>query len=594
MNIWITRLGTTPFSEPEINEITAAAKKNPSLHKHDIFRHTEHHIDYVSVCTAADVSNKVYHDSHNQIMTAFSGLMVDKQSGERDLRSIRSISRSGGPLDEMANGIAGQYALVQISEDGFDCITDCLGSYKVFWHQGDDQALYVSNYLPLIQLFKTSRPNLRFFSNWIAASGTYGCETEEMEVFTLPEYGRIRWTPKTGAQHTPRQNLSTLLQPEQDYEELVETTAREWRHSAQNLVNNHEIAVSLSGGYDSRLALNIFWGLDRRKIECFTYPDHINDVRLAKMVAADHGFSHEVLKPSTNLPDLEEVHTFTVQSTYPFLCYSNATALLFNDRILEIFKGHQKVKITGDGGDTHLGIKKFKNATRQIGQNAIHSLTDQLVSKDILKTEAYLEIQSGLRKHYSEKYLEFLPVNEPAEKLPSMHYYLERFGNYQSYKLINVRMNSDLFFPYGNESFLKSVFTSPIRDLIRPNQNSLHHRLSRSFTQNADRPIPFSRNLHWNAGTLDKMNYNLHLNYINPLRTILFGSKEKLSRRIQHDFFTSNRPSYREVLHSYADSELWDYFDQTAITGWLSDDRPISNKKIKVLSRIVPLLKKGL
>lgn len=590
MNLWIARLGSdTSFTKDDIENTKKIAADFSTLDSSTVYLYEASEVHYLSIHTPSGSGKKNYH-SENGSLLAYSGLPVARSSDEIDYRSAKNLAGSNTGLTGIHKKIMGQYSVLRAGDGSFECITDPLSIHNVFYHCTQEGTIYVSNYVPLIRLFKQPETNIEFYVTWIAAGGTYGYSTEEKDLFTLPEYGHLVWTSKDGFRIEKYSDLSEIIQPEDDWEEYLDVAAREFKNGARYLTARHQSVIPLSGGFDSRQILNMFSGFDPSKVECYTYPDHLYDKKLAPKVAGDHGISHELLKPS-GIPPINVLDEFLLTRTYPFFCYSYIFGYQFHEQVDTIFNDRSKVRVKGDGGGTDYGLRKFSVSDDAEGEKAITILVDHLMKMNFLTPKAYSKIRSGLTDHYRDKYLPFVEGKGTSHKLSLMHIYLERLCGYQSRKVFNNYYVGDSYQPYANDTFLKTVFASPSQYLRRNRKGGIHHRLTHKLIDGKISPIPFGTTVHWDATNRERFKYKVKRRVIDKVLKHTFQTDTKYASVIRQKFFEQNRSYFLDILHSTKNSVLWDYFDRELLIKEIANENGMEIKKMKVYFRIIPLLK---
>ena len=588
MNFWIVKLGISQLTETEQrifnNEVSNYLNKKVQINLN--FQKKNTHLISYSVHPT-----KNYHSVSNDLF-GFSGLLVGHSDLSIDLRNAGKISEklvNIGDITDLANG---QFSLYQTCNGSFECIVDRLGSYKVFYFTHNEH-VYVTNFTRVISELKPSKPNIEFYINFIATGGTYGNYTDDQEVNTLPESGRLKWSAHEGLIIDQYASMNDLYEPEGAYEELLERAALSMKNSAKYLTKYHEVALSLSGGFDSRLVLEMYADSSNRNIQTFTFPDNALDEKLAKKVAKSYGFSHVVLNPSS-MPDLTEMTQFSESNLAPYRNYDNVVGYIFDESYRSHFTDSNYVILNGNGGDIDdYGIKKFKNLDQISEFDAIDSLLQKIVNKEILTDAGYKQIYEHLKKYYLSKYSPLLKGKGNHHKLRLLYFIFERFGNYQGYKFFINYFKEDLYLPFSNPDFVR-VSMSPLRqELMRSEPESLHRHLSTIFMNGRKRAIPFSSSEHWDIGTLHRYNKRIG-HYLHQKFLKRFDKPAiKYSSKIRSEFFDQNLKYYKEVIHNSTDSSIWSFIDREHVQSLLNDENFKYYKGGELLSKIIPLLNSG-
>ncbi len=589
MNCWIVKLGQTVFDENDFKKIKNEIGNPLALRKKQFFEYKSEGVHYVSISTSSELTEKKYHSIKNDSLIAYSGLLAGFDP-DLDLRSADVLRTELDELTEITQKADGQFALIMAANNKFECIVEPLGTYKVFYYEAPDNTVYISNQVRLIRLFKEQELNYRFYMNWICSNGNFGYMSNEKNVFLLPEFGRIEWSTLSGLKVDSYDNIEKLINPSDRPEIFLTKSAEEWKNSGKYLVKYHAPVISLSGGFDSRVILYLFWGMGGFNLETFTYPDLTYDSVSAKKIAADMGVSHKFLKPA-ELPTVEQLDKFISENSRPFLCYSMVADYVVFDEINSVLEKLSKVKLTGTGGDTDLGLRKYKSAIANSIDESIKNLARSFIKSEFLRVEYQQELYNEIQDYYHNKYAGLLTGDDSANKLLPIYYHFERFRAYQSYKLINNNFVSDNHVIYGNVNFLKFVFATDIGNLYRHKKECVHHQYVKAFSGNGAAHIPFSKSVYWDANKFERIKFRLKRKHLDKYREKLFGPRLKFFEKIRRDFYEKNVDHFREVVHSNTSSRLWDFLDRDAILKCVNSDASSIEKKRRIVLRIVPMLK---
>src|SRR5699024_10277086 len=153
-----------------------------------------------------------------------------------------------------------------------------------------------SNYIRLLKLFKTPEVNTNAFLDWLAFESVLLQETEEKDIHALPYYGILRWNQLDDSLSIDQyKDVSDIVYNDTPTDILFDKVVSRFKSSARYLNEYHNPTVTLSGGYDSRLVLSMFWGMDIQSLNTYTFYDNHYDVKIAKKVAKDFGVKHRIL-----------------------------------------------------------------------------------------------------------------------------------------------------------------------------------------------------------------------------------------------------------------------------------------------------------
>ena len=588
MNHWIIKLGSDLFGKSDIETIKNFISKSCSAPTSYLFEFKRDHIHYVSFVPDSSQNDLNYHHESQEVLVGYSGLIACNTSSNTNYTNANSLSPYIYDLNRIFDVVDGSFAVFKISDTSFECLTDTLSTHKVFYWQGNEKEVFVSNRFELIKLFVRPEPNLLFYLQYIAAGGLYGNSTDHARIFSTTGCARLRWNASDGLQVDRYEPLEEIIKNNEAYEDLIRQTCLQLKNVAQYLVTYHKPVISLSGGFDSRVAINMFWGLNKENLTAYTFPDISVDTQIAKRLASTHGISHYILRPSSK-PDIEELDDFIQQIQTPFFDYNHVFRYLFNDQIQAILRKKNAVLLTGLGGATHFGVSGYKKVHDFKGKEAIMCLLGYLIKKDYLTVEGYEALKNHMTNYYTEAYLQLMNKNTPGYHLANYHFFFERFGNYQAFKNHINSSENNYYLPFGNKRFLQSVFASPKEKLFRQKKYSIHHELNYQLTNGSTSRIPFTKNIHWDATKLNRIEYRLERRIKQNLLN-RFKVGKKYSDKVRRTFFYDNLSHYKEIIQSQKKSELWDFFDREKIDNILLQENLYDNHS-SFISKIVPLLK---
>lgn len=589
MNLWITKISQTRFSKTDRSNFSQIISDKFS-HKFEVFEHKTPDIHFLSFSKNQTKYKKYIHSRNEQEVFSYSGIIIDTKESVIDYRNAEVLANNNVDTNDLTNHLCGQFALVSIKNNEFRCVVDNLGLYKVFYYSDAQKNIYISNHLSFIQGVKKSKRNFDFLINFIANGGTFGHETMEKDVLTLPESGELRWSPGSGLTIKRYQEFSELFTPPPG--DPIETTGRQLQQIATYLTKYHDVLIPLSGGYDSRTILNMFWGRYSNNLTAYSYLDHPYDFKTAKKLARKYGVNHIEIMPG-EIPSVNELHQFSLER-YPFVCYSSVFKYVFYETSQKKLYNTEKVELWGNGGAIDMGVAGFGDMDNLSPKKSIEKLASKKVNRTILTQDAYKHFHTRVTDYYSEKYS---PLFDQVKNfnLPTAHYMFERFASYQGHKYSDSYSDGSKvhYFPYGNKYFVQLTLSSDTKELMRRKKGGLHHQLTDFLTDKKSPRVPYAKSLHWNATKSDKAAYYLKRDYVDRLFKKLNLTKDKYSNQVRNSFFDKNEEHFIDVVHSYSNSKLWDFIDYNHVKNSLENPK---NRKMnmKLLFRIIPLLKEGL
>lgn len=600
MNIWLTKLGDTRFSKQEVLEVKKFVFdkfSNTNISESACFEYKNKGVHYLSFDLSNGESKKAfnYADSENNL-TAFSGLLVSTSSTTTDFRKAESIHNHSNNPSYISSNVSGNFAVLRAEESKFQCFVDHLGVHKVFYFKDAGGQIYVSNFIQLIKLFKKPDTNVPALLDWVIFESILHQETEEKNVFTLPEYGILKWDQKKGGLVIDHyKNLTSILYKNSTSDELLNDAVSSMKASATYLTNYHNPTFTLSGGYDSRLILNSFWNLDTSGMQAYTYADNYYDVKKAKKVAKDFGISHSVLEFSENIPTLQEIHDYLVSTNFPFFKYSDVFRYLVKKSLNSSYHNDLNgVLIKGTMGNTDRRIIELSYLDKYEGTEAISIFLKNKMEKveSNFFNKEYLKFLHGrIESYYKKKYLPFVSGRGKDHKL-------KYFLHWENHKKTDERIGgenasffNDIYWPLATESLLTLIYNSDETVLHRGHKESIYHQLNRAFTNGEDKPIHFSNGLHWEANKLSRAFTRLKRNKIEKKLQKIFNFKDKTTSQIKDEFYRENKDKALKILEGVNNSVLWDYLDRDYVIKQYRGSSNYDNANIQfIFKHLLPIL----
>ncbi|MCC5943267.1 MAG: hypothetical protein JJU37_17115 [Balneolaceae bacterium] len=619
MNNWIVKLGGQPFSDKDTKKIKDYLSELIDSDASSVQTFNVRGVSYISNYVDVSLTGKRYQHIDDDQLVGYSGLLAGTTTRDIDLRDAKNIKENLGDIDNIYDIATGHFSLFKATNSHFECIVDALPGYKIFYHQQQDGTVYVSNLPGLIKLFKPNRPNISFFINYICADGTYGNQTDDGDIFVLPAFGKLTWSKNNGLCIGVYHKISDLIDGKSNIKELIQKTSDEYKNVARYIVKYHKAAISQSGGYDSRIAISMFQGLDPDRIMCYTFPDHPNDRNLAKKLVKYYGFDHQFISP-TDIPSVDKLDNFLNKESPFFIDYNNVFTYLLHDGITSVYKDQKQVQFIGLGGESYENFTKFKCivddnitinepsfedlnlANGLISSEAplsslrkIDLLAKKTVDPGFLSKDGYQAIRNKLFLHYYNSYNDILDQKSIKDyQIANIHFLFERLGNYQAYKNYFFTRERDFFLPFGNKIFLQAVLNSPEEYLYRSKKNSLHHQLSKLLTNGDSPKYNFTRGLHWDATKVQKYKYHRIDKKFDSIAKKIFGTKEKFTTNIRKKFFYDNLSHFEDVVNTHSNSELWNYLDKQKVKSLFNSPENLYKNHSDIITKVVPLLKKGI
>jgi hypothetical protein len=585
MNIWVASLGknsTLNLSTKSVKGI--AGEFFGEQNELSVFQYSMKNVEYFSV-TINNAPKFQYNQEVENKLFAYSGFPVPRGEDYPDLRSVQNWKHYLTPLPDAAKHLMGHFAVLKADEFSFECIVDNLGFQKVYYHESEENVL-VSNHLPFIKAFLKPEINETFYLQFLAAGGIVGDATQHKHIQTLTEYGWLQWNLEKGLTLKTYKDLTNMLADERDRDAILNRMLNEYNNATNYLVDYYDLIVPLSGGFDSRTVLSMFWNKDKSNVQCYNYPDQPQDRRLAKKVAKNHNVHLNLLKPET-FPTLEELFNHEKKITYSFFDFSDVFTYLFHQEIGSLFLEKPTVVISGNAGGTHYGMELQKRLSDEPLplDLTITEFVQSSINQPHLTEEGYKFLKKSLTDYYLEKYIPKLNRDTASLDFLSLFFFLERVGSYKGQQLQEKHRDRLFYMPFGSETFIQLINSTPKKDRVRGKEGGIHHTILSYFTGNQDRKIRFVNNYHWEAGNLRRLQFYLEKRYLDEKIT-----ETKFSTEMRTKIFEDNREKLFDILTSHNNSFLWDYFRKDYFSKLATGKNKINYSDIQIILKIAPLL----
>ncbi len=564
VNLWIAALGM-PINLFSKNNLCKVASKYISPEKRILTEFKHSGIHFISIGDkSAENGNNIY--ATENYLCAYDGIMVPTDLSLSLSGRAINICEKMNDIKKITKHIDGQYGVLKASSGIFNCVVDPLGSYKIYYYGDKNNRAYVSNHLPFIRELKGKDENTENVISYIVSGEFYGYSTEEKNVFVLPESGFLQWSAKAGLKVHSLQELSKFILPGQNYRTLLSNAADWLKRAANNLSKEYKCFVPLSGGLDSRLVLDAYWGNNFTNVKSYTYPDHFYDVSIAKAIAKHYGVSHTVLSPST-APTFEYLTNMIKEADYlREKNHSRVANELFKERIKEYAKNHsndKRVWVFGLSGNIDRGLKNF--GLENLGLNwssALHNFIDYQYGTDILRSEFLYYLKEKKQNYFQEKFSPYLECIEDKRKLGSLYFHFELVRMNSSYgAFINsLHYGGNFFIPLANVKLVQAIMSGPVELLSREKTGSVHHQLHKLLTNNETANIPFTTGQHWDTSKAQRYYFNLQ----RKLQRHMLDRK-KLFAKIRNQYLNENNILLAKNIRALSEGQYSIYFDKKAL-----------------------------
>ena len=575
MHIWLT-IYNNQLSATDINQgFAAKIQKIPTLSSYRFVNYEVGGFSLFSWTPSARTS-KTYLKRNEEGIFGYSGTIIDVSGKCQDMRHIDQVS---GTVKDI-HALSGQFAIFQFSNTSFRCWGDNLGTHKVFYLKKGNQ-LFVSNNLELLVQVGDCELDLQQYilQKVVADSGGHiGYKTHYKGVAMLPEHALI--TAKDGELAISEYaDLQELLNPKYSFEDNLEQTIFSFRNSAKYLRRYHDTVVPLSGGFDSRVVLAMFWGTNGRAIHTFTYNRQSNlDFVIASKLSREFNIPHVkiVLDPQK---DRELLGGFddTADDTdiFDFLIRLRSSDFYNSSEI--------KVVLTGNGGgiDWPYHFNRTLNFSASGMDKLLTEYSQKYFGNALLREEFKEEGKKEVKEYMQNKYGSLSARRNFIQLFGSGIFHFERFRNQGMDFSQRSDMIHDTFHPYGTSDFLKTVFSAEKENLMRGNRSSIHYLLYKRLTVQHAPYAPLLRENNWNDGVRKIIQKLLPL-YAKVLWKLQEGDVNTVLRR-KYAIDHSNR--YKEVILSSPNSKIWDYFTREAMFKKLERNEPITGVRMGRIAR---------
>lgn len=579
MHIWLA-INNNQLSPTDINQgFSAKIQKIPTLSS---YRFVDYELGSFSLFswTPSARTSKTYLKRNEEGVFGYSGTIIDDSGKGQDMRHIDQVSDRVQDI----NSLSGQFALFQLSDTSFRCWGDNLGSHKVFYCKKDNQILVSNNLELLVQVGDCELDLQQYILQKVVvdSGGHIGYKTHYKGVFMLPESGLV--TVKDGKLAISEYaDLRELLNPKLSFIDNLNQTVVSFKNSATYLRRYHDTVVPLSGGFDSRVVLAMFWATKGRVINTFTYNRQSNlDFMIASKLSRDFKIPHVkvVLDPRKDQELIEGFDdTADDADIFNFLVRLKSRDFYNSSDI--------RVVLSGNGGDTDWAYHFSKNLDYSATDfnQLISGYSEKFYENEFLLSNIKEEGRKEVSQYIENKYGPFATRKNFVQLFGSGIFHLERFRNQGMAFSQNVNRLHDTFNPFGTKGFLKAVFSAEKENLMRGNRNSIHYLLYNRLTDQHAPYAPLLRENNWNDGATNIIQNLLPL-YAKVLWKLQGGDVNTILRR-KYGIDQSNR--YKEVILSSPNSKIWDYFKKEEIFRKLEQNEPVTGLRMGRIANFLNL-----
>lgn len=549
MHIWLT-IYNDRLSATDINQGFAAKIQGiPTLTSNQFVCYELDGFSFFS-WSPTHRTSKTYLNKNGGSVYGYSGTIIDNSGNLEDLRHIDHVMAK---VQDVAR-LSGQFSIFQICKNTFSCWGDNLGSHKVFYVERDHQILVSNNLDLLVQVGRCEIDVKQFVLQKVVADsgGHIGYKTYYKGVSMLPENALL--TIKEGKLVTSQYtSLRKTLYPKRPFDENLNQTVHCFKNSAEYLRRYHEAVVPLSGGFDSRVVLAMFWASQGKAIHTLTYNRQSNlDFIIASKLSKDFQIPHFKISLDPN-KDQKLIAAFDDEADG-----ADIFNFLIRLKSREFYNAQNiKVVLSGNGGDTDWAYHFSKNVEYSATDfnQLVSGYSEKFYENEFLIADIKEEGKKEVKQYMENKYGSFATRKNFVQLFGSGIFHLERFRNQGMGFSQRSATIHDTFHPFGTSDFLKTVFSAQKENIMRGNRNSIHHLLYNRLTDQHAPYAPLLRENSWHDG-LRKAIQNLLPLYAKVLWKLQGGDVNTVLRR-KYGFDQSNK--YKEIILRYPDSDIWDY-----------------------------------
>lgn len=577
MNLWIVAMGPQGLPKRTAQDIKAVAAGYDTLTHNELLEWKQADLHYLSCHTDAAHTCKRYHHAPDpETLYAYCGLPLDP-SAETDPAHLRDAARLPDFLPEAHQRGEGVFALLRLDRRGLLCLGDPLGAQKIFIHQPGPGQTYLSNDINLLLRLKPKTPDLRFFLQRAVLGHATGDLTCDAQIRRLPMYGRIKYANGTTRIESTRP-IHEITEIQGDWNHWIHRLGQEYRATAKALYKAFPLVHGQSGGFDSRLMLLMFQGLDLRgpRFRSFSFNSGIGlrDVRLSARLARSFGMEHrKVIMPPEPPRHLEGFMDRSRELCRPFRSFDRVLYDTLSPRIADLFSPDLHVYTFGSDGAveplTRLCLRPW-SGTR------MRQAIEWYAKTDLLRPQA---AESFLQELEAETLARYQNVDTDRSK--AMCYIFELYRN----DPIGLHHKTrDLFPPFYFSGFLELLFLCTDHQRTKRNTGSFYHRLAEAIAPGRVPDMEFTEFCKWGASPWEKRLLRLK----NKARDRFVG-RVKFELQLKTAFLSQNADELGNLVRRHWDSPLFQYFDAEKVRRCLEDEQS-RGRHAGTLCKLLPAL----
>lgn len=507
--------------------------------------------------------------------TLLQGHLWEKRKANvvHDAKSMSSKIKALSP-EQVRDDCSGEYSILDIDENRILAFNDRL-SIEHIYHAEINGVIFVSNRIRLIQEATHSREVNFETLNWmVTCANTIGEETTDKRIFRLPQGSSL--TIQAGKLNVQNHHLYMYnripdYQISKQFDNGIEACTNNILNAIKKSSNNN-FPIPLSGGKDSRAILALLLNSQYdKKIKAYTNGHESHpDVIVAKIIAQHYNLEHTLTMPQQGY-NRKEISNTAIIDKFPRHVFQMdgmlgawdcqgykppSNRLVFAGQVGEVYRGYTSSKY------------KLPESIDEAA-NFFH-LRKCFDPANILLPEARKTLEDKLK----QKVVFYLDHGASLEDIPDLFYVVERIPNFVGTMRRNSGYSGRLITPLYTDELVQLAFSlgKEQRRIDRIHFEMIH-RSSKWLTSQ-----PFANDT-W-PKVLEK--------YANgtPLAPegVPIPKQAPSSAPVHWRYRLNESAQFRkmllDVLLSYSNSDVWNYYDKNNIIKILSGAEKMGGFKL--------------
>ena len=205
------------------------------------------------------------------------------------------------------------YIYIYVDNKYINFYQDFFGSYGLFLYKENNYWALSNSFFYLLQNIKHN--NIKFNYSYACELLISGCSTALDQtlihnIIRISPYNIISIDIKSktiAIKKSDTSSINSINESSTSYIETIDTWITKWRNYIQSILTNNFISVDISGGFDSRIVLSLFYPFfNNNKLNFFSSNSikFTKDFKIAKQIADYYGFSLNTFINSSYKTDL--------------------------------------------------------------------------------------------------------------------------------------------------------------------------------------------------------------------------------------------------------------------------------------------------